>query len=90
MEYMGGGSLTEILEQYKYVQLTEPEIAFICFEVSLSLFLSFSNYSYPHSFTAHSLFFLLLSPCSSRFDDDDDDEHNLICDITLLFLWIVC
>jgi len=37
MEYMGGGSLTEILEQYKYVQLTEPEIAFICFETLKAL-----------------------------------------------------
>lgn len=38
---MGGGSLTEILEQYKYVQLTEPEIAFICFEVFFSLSIIF-------------------------------------------------
>jgi len=33
MEFMGGGSLTEILELYKTIQLTEPQIALLCFEV---------------------------------------------------------
>jgi len=32
MEYMGGGSLTEILEQFKYVQMDEGHIAVVCFE----------------------------------------------------------
>jgi serine/threonine protein kinase len=32
MEYMGGGSLTEILEQFKHIRLTEAQIALICFE----------------------------------------------------------
>ena len=33
MEYMGGGCLTEILEQFEYVQMTEPQIAYVCLEV---------------------------------------------------------
>lgn len=37
MEFMGGGSLTEILEQYKYIKLTEPQIALICFETLKAL-----------------------------------------------------
>eukprot|EP01121_Diplochlamys_sp_Union-15-3_P000282 TRINITY_DN10270_c0_g1_i1.p1 TRINITY_DN10270_c0_g1~~TRINITY_DN10270_c0_g1_i1.p1 ORF type:complete len:260 (-),score=43.31 TRINITY_DN10270_c0_g1_i1:336-1004(-) len=32
MEFMGGGSLTEILEQFKYIQMDESHIAFVCFE----------------------------------------------------------
>jgi hypothetical protein len=32
MEYMGGGSLTEILEQFKHIRLTEGQIALICYE----------------------------------------------------------
>lgn len=32
MEYMGGGSLTEILEQFKHIRMTEEQIALICFE----------------------------------------------------------
>lgn len=32
MEFMGGGSLTEILEQFKHIRLTEGQIALICYE----------------------------------------------------------
>jgi serine/threonine protein kinase len=32
MEFMGGGCLTEILEQFEHVQLTEEQIALICLE----------------------------------------------------------
>ena len=32
MEYMSGGSLTEILEQYKYFKLTEEQIALVLLE----------------------------------------------------------
>ncbi len=38
MEFMGGGSLTEILELYKTLQLTEPQIALLCFEVRIYRF----------------------------------------------------
>lgn len=37
MEFMDGGSLTEILEQFKHIQLTEPQIALICFETLKAL-----------------------------------------------------
>lgn len=37
MEFMGGGSLTEILEQFKYIKLTEPQIAFVCLETLKAL-----------------------------------------------------
>jgi hypothetical protein len=37
MEFMGGGSLTEILELYKTLQLTEPQIALLCFEALKAL-----------------------------------------------------
>ena len=33
MEYMDGGSLTEILDQHAMMQLTEPQIALIMLEV---------------------------------------------------------
>jgi hypothetical protein len=33
MEYMGGGCLTEILEQFEDVQMTEGNIAWVCQEV---------------------------------------------------------
>lgn len=33
MEYMSGGCLTEVLDQYRDVQLKEEHIAFICLEV---------------------------------------------------------
>ncbi len=39
-EYMGGGCLTEILEQYEYIQLGEPHIAWVCQQVK-----SVSNHS---------------------------------------------
>eukprot|EP01089_Gocevia_fonbrunei_P022203 TRINITY_DN888_c0_g1_i1.p1 TRINITY_DN888_c0_g1~~TRINITY_DN888_c0_g1_i1.p1 ORF type:complete len:569 (-),score=145.10 TRINITY_DN888_c0_g1_i1:66-1772(-) len=32
MEFMGGGCLTEVLEQFENVKLTEPQIAFCCRE----------------------------------------------------------
>ncbi|KAL6040234.1 Serine/threonine-protein kinase pakA [Balamuthia mandrillaris] len=32
MGYMGGGCLTEILEQYDYCQMSEPQIAWVCQE----------------------------------------------------------
>ncbi|EGG21282.1 hypothetical protein DFA_01163 [Cavenderia fasciculata] len=32
MEFMGGGCLTEVLEQFSTVQLNEPQIAYICLE----------------------------------------------------------
>ncbi len=34
MEFMGGGCLTEVLEQYQHVQMTEEQIAFVCLQVS--------------------------------------------------------
>eukprot|EP01103_Thecamoeba_quadrilineata_P008570 TRINITY_DN18303_c0_g1_i1.p1 TRINITY_DN18303_c0_g1~~TRINITY_DN18303_c0_g1_i1.p1 ORF type:complete len:459 (-),score=86.76 TRINITY_DN18303_c0_g1_i1:1282-2616(-) len=42
LEYMGGGSLTTILEQFPNVQLTEPQIAYICLE-------SLKSLSYMHT-----------------------------------------
>ena len=35
MEFMGAGCLTEILEQYEYLTMTEPQIARVCLEVIL-------------------------------------------------------
>lgn len=32
MEFMGGGCLTEVLEQFEHVQMTEAQIAFACLE----------------------------------------------------------
>jgi len=32
MEFMGGGCLTEVLEQFEFVQMTEPQIAHVCTE----------------------------------------------------------
>jgi serine/threonine protein kinase len=32
MEFMGGGCLTEILEQFEHIQLTEEQIALICLD----------------------------------------------------------
>lgn len=37
MEYMGGGSLTEILELYSQIQMTESQIALIMVEVLKAL-----------------------------------------------------
>jgi len=37
MEFMGGGCLTEVLEQFEHVKLAEAQIAFICREVLLGL-----------------------------------------------------
>ena len=33
MEFMGGGCLTDILEIYSYLQLSEGQISYICREV---------------------------------------------------------
>lgn len=33
MEFMGGGCLTEVLEQFEHVKLAESAIAFACAEV---------------------------------------------------------
>ena len=35
MEYMSGGCLTEILEQFQYLKMTEEQIALVCLEVQL-------------------------------------------------------
>jgi len=37
MEFMGGGCLTEILEQFEHVKLTEPQVAFVVKETLKSL-----------------------------------------------------
>eukprot|EP01098_Paradermamoeba_levis_P009339 TRINITY_DN3886_c0_g1_i1.p1 TRINITY_DN3886_c0_g1~~TRINITY_DN3886_c0_g1_i1.p1 ORF type:complete len:252 (+),score=68.95 TRINITY_DN3886_c0_g1_i1:683-1438(+) len=37
MEYMGGGPLTDVLEQFDQIQLTEPQIAHCCKEVLTGL-----------------------------------------------------
>jgi len=42
LEFMGGGSLTTILEQFHTFQLTEPQIAYVCLE-------SLKALSYVHS-----------------------------------------
>lgn len=42
MEYMEGGSLTEVLDQHAHLQLTEPQIALILLEV-LSYFSFFPS-----------------------------------------------
>lgn len=44
MEYMTGGSLTEILEQFKHIRLTEEQIALICFECLKALEYIHSNH----------------------------------------------
>lgn len=33
MEFMGGGCLTEILEQFEYVKMNEKQIAWVCQQV---------------------------------------------------------
>lgn len=33
MEYMGSGCLTEVLEQFDYVQMNESQIALVCSSV---------------------------------------------------------
>lgn len=38
MEFMDGGSLTEILDQYKHMQLTEPQIALILRETVAAIY----------------------------------------------------
>jgi serine/threonine protein kinase len=45
MEFMGGGCLTEVLDQYRELQLTEEHMASICQEVFLS---TCFEYSYLH------------------------------------------
>ena len=30
MEFMGGGCLTDILDQFEHVKMTEPQMAFVC------------------------------------------------------------
>merc|ERR1711988_152815 len=42
LEYMGGGSLTAILEQFPFIELTEPQMAYVCTEILKAL-------SYIHS-----------------------------------------
>lgn len=37
MEFMEGGSLTEILDQHAFMQLTEPQIALIMLEARETL-----------------------------------------------------
>jgi protein-serine/threonine kinase len=37
MEFMGGGCLTEVLEQFEFVQMKENQIAAVCLHVSLIL-----------------------------------------------------
>jgi len=37
MEYMGGGCLTEVLEQHEFVKLSEPQIALVCKETLKAL-----------------------------------------------------
>lgn len=43
MEYMDGGCLTDILEQFDQIKMTEPQIAFCCREVLLLLYKLFYN-----------------------------------------------
>lgn len=42
MEFMGGGCLTEVLEQFQFIQMTEEQIALVCFSTMRGL-------SYIHS-----------------------------------------
>jgi len=44
MEYMSGGSLTEILEQYKQFKLTEEQIALVLLECLKALEYIHSNH----------------------------------------------
>jgi len=37
MEFMGGGCLTEVLEQFECVQMTEPQMAYCCLETLRAL-----------------------------------------------------
>jgi serine/threonine protein kinase len=37
MEFMGGGCLTEVLEQFDYIQMTEVQIALVCHETLKAL-----------------------------------------------------
>lgn len=37
MDFMGGGCLTEVLEQFEYVQMDEPQIAYCCLETLKAL-----------------------------------------------------
>jgi serine/threonine protein kinase len=63
MEFMGGGCLTEVLDQYRELQLTEEHMANICVEVR-SIFILFFNLTIclgPKGFTIYSP----LSPYSS-------------------------
>jgi hypothetical protein len=39
MEYMGSGCLTEVLEQFQNVQMTEEQIAFVSLHVSAFVYL---------------------------------------------------
>jgi hypothetical protein len=60
MEFMGGGCLTEILEQFEYVQLDESQIAYVCKEVrSRSRFIFF----FPSFFFFFFFCFFLLLTC---------------------------
>ncbi|KAH3756463.1 p21-activated protein kinase [Pelomyxa schiedti] len=38
MEFMTGGSLTEILTQFQYIKLTEKQIAYVCYETLKGLY----------------------------------------------------
>ena len=43
MEFMGGGCLTEVLEQFENVQMTEPQIAYAVGEVCSQSFFKKKN-----------------------------------------------
>jgi hypothetical protein len=60
MEFMDGGSLTEILDQYKHMQLTEPQIALILREVCWLFFFQLW-FSFSISFFRIYIFLLILS-----------------------------
>ena len=45
MEFMGGGCLTEVLEQWPTVSMNERQIALVCIEVSIMIFF-FSSSSF--------------------------------------------
>jgi hypothetical protein len=44
LEYMGGGSLTEVLEMFAYIKMTEPQIAYVTQETLKALRFLHSNY----------------------------------------------
>jgi hypothetical protein len=46
MEFMGGGCLTEVLEQFDQIQMTEEQIALVCLSVSLILIIHLSIHSF--------------------------------------------